>query len=411
MAERGEHPIADGPRLTAVSGRSRLPSAAQRARKEVFSALTSGLRGRRPELEAALATRVHAISDPHEVADPTYLHSLNSAIAASLDHAIASIELSGPRPAAIPPSLFTDARVAARAGVGLDVVLRRYLATSTVLENALVEEAERLDITGAELRRLLNGQATLFDRLIEAVSAEHVRERESWPATIADRRREVVKSLLAGEHVDHSELGYSLDGHHLGLMARGEATPDVMNALAGRLDRWLLAVCREEEPVWACWLGGRAPLEAVHVLGALGELPLQGVLVTVGEPGRDLAGWRLSHRQAKAALPIAESQGQGVVRYADVAVQASILRDDLVTASLHQLYLEPLEKMRDGGEVARETLRAYFAAERNVSSTAAALGIDRGTVTNRIRAVEALYGRLLKEIATDLETALRLAAV
>ncbi len=88
----------------------------------------------------------------------------------------------------------------------------------------------------------------------------------------------------------------------------------------------------------------------------------------------------------------------------------SILRDDLVATSLHQLYLEPLETTPDGGAVARETLRAYFAAERNISSTAAALGVDRRTVSNRIRAIEELFGRPLKDIAAELETALRLDA-
>jgi DNA-binding PucR family transcriptional regulator len=133
------------------------------------------------------------------------------------------------------------------------------------------------------------------------------------------------------------------------------------------------------------------------------------MLVTVGEPGEGFLAWRLSHRQAKAALPIAERQGQPIVRYADVALQASIARDDLVTTSLHQLYLEPLERARDGGKAARETLCAYFAAERNISSTAAALGVDRRTVTNRIRAIEDLFGRPLGDYATDLEIALRLA--
>jgi DNA-binding PucR family transcriptional regulator len=133
-----------------------------------------------------------------------------------------------------------------------------------------------------------------------------------------------------------------------------------------------------------------------------------GVFVTVGEPGEGLAGWRLSHRQAKAAMPIAERRGQAVLSYADVAVLASIARDDLLAASLRQLYLAPLETARDGGKVARETLRAYFTAERNISSTAAALGVDRRTVSNRIRAIEELLGRTLKSSATDLETALRL---
>lgn len=180
--------------------------------------------------------------------------------------------------------------------------------------------------------------------------------------------------------------------------------------LAGKLDRRLLAVCREEEPIWACWLGGRSRLEVQRALRALGEMSLDRVFVTVGEPGEGLAGWRLSHRQAKAALPIAERRGQTVLRYADVVLQASILRDDLAATSLHQLYLEPLEKARDGGKVARETLRAYFAAERNISSTAAALGVDRRTVTNRIRAIEDLLGRPLRDVGTDLETALRLDA-
>ncbi|HWC47817.1 MAG TPA: helix-turn-helix domain-containing protein, partial [Solirubrobacterales bacterium] len=94
----------------------------------------------------------------------------------------------------------------------------------------------------------------------------------------------------------------------------------------------------------------------------------------------------------------------------DVAVLASLLRDDLGATSLRQLYLEPLESMRDGGKAARETLRAYFATQRNVSSTAAALGVDRRTVTNRLRAVEELFGRPLADFATDLEMALRLAA-
>jgi DNA-binding PucR family transcriptional regulator len=137
-------------------------------------------------------------------------------------------------------------------------------------------------------------------------------------------------------------------------------------------------------------------------------MSLDRVFVTVGEPGEGLSGWRLSHRQAKAALPIAERRGQPVLRYGDVALLAAILRDDLVATSLHQLYLEPLERARDGGEVARETLRAYFAAERNISSTAAVLGVDRRTVTNRIRAIESLFGRPLKDFATELETALQL---
>jgi sugar diacid utilization regulator len=191
-------------------------------------------------------------------------------------------------------------------------------------------------------------------------------------------------------------------------MVKGEGARELTAELARSLDRRLLAVRREEEPIWACWLGGRGPLEAERAMRALGDLCPDGVFVTLGEPGEGLSGWRFSHRQAKAALAVAERGGRPVVRYAEVALLASILRDDLIATSLRQLYLEPLEAARDGGEVARETLRAYFAAGQNTSSTAAALGVDRRTVGNRLNAIEALLGRSLRDCATDLEIALRL---
>lgn len=375
---------------------------------EARSTIASRLRERLPELQGAVATRVYAIADPHEVADPAYLQGLNSALAAAVDYRLAVLEVGERRAPAIPPLLLAQARLDARNGVPLDAVLRRYFAGNSLFGDFLVEEAERAEVSSADLRSLLAAQATVSDRLLEAVSEEHGREASNRPANAAERRRECVKRLLAGELVDHSDLGYELDGQHLALMAKGERGQELMRELAGKLDRRLLAVQREEEPKWAGWLGGVRPLAVEQALEALGGLSLDGVLVALGEPGEGLPGWRFSHLQAKAALPIAERRGQPVVRYADVALLAAIARDDLASTSLRRLCLEPLERTRDGGAAARETLRAYFVAERNVSSTAAALGVDRRTVTNRIRAIEDLLGRRLGDFATEMEIALRL---
>lgn len=407
MSERRPHPSVHGSHL-AAAGRSRRASASARSLDEARSALSSRLRERLPELEATITTRVYAISDPRDVTDPTYLQGLHAALPVALDAAIVAIESGERHTPDIPPALLAQARLAARAGVSLDTVLRRYFAGNALFADVLVEEAERAAVPGSAVRRLLRTQATLFDRLLAGVSGEYAREARSRPTDSAERRRECVKRLLAGELADHSELGYDLDAHHHGLMAKGEGVQELVLELAKRLDRRLLAVCREEEPVWACWLGGRRPLATDQVLRALDDVFPDRFIVTVGEPGEGLSGWRFSHRQAKAALSIAERRGQPIVRYADVAVLASIVRDDLVATSLRQLYLAPLERARDGGEAARQTLRAYFAAERNISSTAAALGVDRRTVRNRVRAVEDLYGRPLRALATDLETALRL---
>jgi DNA-binding PucR family transcriptional regulator len=61
--------------------------------------------------------------------------------------------------------------------------------------------------------------------------------------------------------------------------------------------------------------------------------------------------------------------------------------------------------------VLRETLRAYFDAERNTASTAAALGIDRRTVRNRLRTIEGLIERPLGSSLLNLEIALQMDAI
>ncbi len=282
----------------------------KRGLDDAGAALARRLRERLPEIQAAVMTRVYAISDPHDVADPAYLEGLHVALAAAVDYRLTVLEDGERRAPAVPAELIAQARLDARDGVPLDTVLRRYFAGNTLFGDFLVEEAERAEVPSSALRPLLAAQATIGDRLLAAVSAEHAAEVTSRPRSAAERRRECVKRLLAGELVDSSELGYDLDGRHLALMVKGDEAPEVMRALAARLDRRLLAVRREEELTWACWLGGRNRLGAEQAVAALAEISPNQVVATIGEPGEGLAGWRFSHRQAKAALPIAERRGR-----------------------------------------------------------------------------------------------------
>jgi PucR C-terminal helix-turn-helix domain/GGDEF-like domain len=389
-----------------------LHSITPRSFEEVCATIVPRLRARFSEMEENLAHLIEADPDSREVDDPIYLDYLDSLPAnraAVLEYGLAVIELGERRAVDVPSSALTAARLAARAGIPLETILRRYSAGNAFFGDILVEEAERVEASPAALRRLLHRQTTIFDRLHKAVSEEYAREVGNRPMTTAEWRHAYIEELLAGRQPDDAaELGYDLDGHHLGLMAKGDRADEAVRELAKGLDRRLLVDRCGEEPLWACWLGGGRPLETEEALRALDDV-LSDSVIALGEPGEGISGWRLSHRQAKAALPIAERRGRSALRYADVAVLAAILRDDLGRTSLRQLYLEPLERSRDGGKVSRETLRAYFARHRNVSSTAATLGVDRRTVTNRLRAVEELFGCPLEDIATDLEIALRIA--
>jgi sugar diacid utilization regulator len=214
--------------------------------------------------------------------------------------------------------------------------------------------------------------------------------------------------LLEGQRLDTSELPYEFDTFHLGLVAKGPGAEEAIREIARPLDRRLLLVPRGEETVWA-WLGGRRTLDLEDLKRTLSEgLPTE-VSLAIGEPGEGLGGWRFTHRQAKAALPVALHGSEPCVRYVDVALLAAVARDELLATTLRQIYLEPLE--RDGGEVLCRTLRAYLAAERNASSAASALGVRRHTVTSRLRTIEQRLGCSLTTHATEIDTALRLQAL
>ncbi len=363
---------------------------------------------RRDEIEQAILTRVYGVSDTSKVADPEYLDGLRAAVSAALDYGLAGIGRGDERAPPVPPALLVQARMAARTGISLDTVLRRYFAGYAVLGDFLLEEAERGGLLGGTaLKQLLRTQAALLDRLVEAVSQEHASEIESISGGDEDKRAEYVRRLLAGELLDASELDYDLSAHHLGVIATGPEAADAIRDLATFFDCRLLLVNRGERAVWA-WLGGRQKLgpDRVERLTDRG-LPEQ-VSLAIGEPSRGLAGWRLTHQQAQAALPIALRSSERMVRYSDVALLASMLRDDLLAMSLRELYLTPLTAERDGGAVLRETLRAYFAAERNTSSAAASLGVSRRTVANRLHAVEDRIGRPIGAALTEIDAALRL---
>jgi len=369
--------------------------------------LAKRLRARKGEIDQAVLGRVHAVSSIAGSTDPEYVEGLRSAVSAAIEYGIASVEHGDERPPVLPPALLTQARVAASSGISLDTVLRRYFAGYALLGDFLIEETEQAGLGGTTLKRLLRIQATLFDRLIAAITEEYGREAGRRADSPERRRVECVQKLLACEPVDSSELGYEFDAFHLAMSASGPGAAETVRATVGTLDCRLLLIRPDPTTAWA-WLGRRLPLEEPELDRLVTSRSPETAALAVGEQGHGLAGWRLSHRQAVAALSIAQRGPKNPVRYAEVALLASVIRDDLLSTSLHQLYLAPLERERDGGATAREALRAYFAAERNVSSAAAALGVNRNTLAGRLQAIEEKMGRSLASAAADLEAALRL---
>jgi hypothetical protein len=363
---------------------------------------------RREELEAAIVTRIRSDGAPTESDDPEYAEGLRGAIPIAVDYCIAAIERPEANPPPIPAALRAQARVAARNEIPLDTVLRRYFAGYTLLGDLLIEELETAGVRrGADLQRLLRLLAASFDRLLAAISEEYREEEHSRSRSSEQRRAELIQRMLAGEPLNPPGLGYDFGGHHLAVVTKGPGASVALRELAGSLDRRLLLLEREEGMIWA-WMGGKRPpdLEALRRL-LVTKWPAEARLA-IGEPGQGLGGWRLSHQQARAALAVVIRSNENYVRYGDVALLAGVFGDELLATSLREMYLAPLREQRGRGEVLLETLRAYFAADRNVSSAASALGVNRETVRNRLDLIETRLDRTLSSCVAEIETALRL---
>ena len=378
--------------------------------ERVRARLAERLRARRSEIEDAVFARFRDIGfDPTAGEDAEYVTRSRAAVAEAVEYGIMGIAQGEELLDSIPPAAMAQTRRAARNGVSLEKVLLRYNAGRAVLEDFVMQEAEHSDFSSQRiaLRHVLATLAVLLDHLTSSGVNEYQDEVERMAHSPELRRAKRVHRLLAGGHLDAAELGYELDAWHLGVVAMGASATETVRGLAAGLGCELLSVSASQETVWA-WFGSQRRLANADVERLLSVRKPAGVSLAIGEPGKGLDGWRLTHREAQAAMRIALRRPQRLTRFGDVALLAAVLRDKDFARALLEIYLSPLEGQRDGGAVSRETLRAYFAAGCNAATAAAALGRARHTVERRLHAIEQKLGRLLHTCHAELEVALLL---
>jgi PucR C-terminal helix-turn-helix domain/GGDEF-like domain len=368
---------------------------------QIRAELVARLRARSGEIEATVYNWVRRMADPAERDDPEYRAYLRATVAESIDYALLGIEQGEEWEGPIPEAAMVQARRAARTGVKLDAVLRRYAAGDRLVGEFVVDEAAQLP--NEAMRPLVRAQGPHVDRMMAAVATEYMEELERIRRSPAQRVAERVQRLLATDSpADAAGLDYELDVWHLGLVITSPRPDVVVRTLSTGLKRQSLVVPQGNDSAWA-WLGGRArPVvdEVERYLGVLGEVTL-----AVGEPHWGMEGWRLTHHEARAAQQVMMRRPQPLTRASDVILLAAVLRDEMLAQSLRETYLAPLDD-GDSGLGLRETLRAYFDAGFNAATAAAALEVDRHTVQRRLRKVEEALGRVLHSCHAELEVAL-----
>lgn len=277
----------------------------RRSLREGRAVLADRLRARFEELEETALTRIYAVSEPNRSLDPEYVAGLRAAVSAALAYGIAVIETGEGRAPPPPLVLLSQARMAARRGIELEIVLRRYLVGYTLLGDFVGQEAARGDLLDMdEVRQLFRDQSTLIDRLVSTVTAEYRQEERSRPRSQGTRHDERVRDLLAGDLLDTSEFQYDFEAWHVGAVATGPKAVDALRDLARRIDSSTLRSSGGRWITWA-WFGRREKMSSGELehAASIGWPPQ--VALAIGEPGYELTGWRLTHRQAHAALPLA----------------------------------------------------------------------------------------------------------
>lgn len=384
---------------------------------DVLGPVIARLRSRVHEIEKIIYVRIRkAVRDPVGDDNRDYQSGVLAALAAALRYALHAIEQGPPWREPIPLEIAVQARRAAQAGVSLGIIQRRYIAGHGKLGELISEEiaGEGYPGTGQLLHDLRVRQESLLEYLLAAVEGEYLEESQRVASSPEQRRRQIVLSLLAGDPVDGEgleELRYEIHGAwHLGMIATGTRADKALEALARQLRCALLAVPGTEEwTVWA-WLGAPRQLCVEDVERLLPANGAAGVSVTIGEPGRGMKGFCLSHRQARAALVVALRRPQTITRCADVALEAAVLGNEALLEALRETYLSPLSGLRIGRSVACETLRHYFRCARNASSTANSLSVTRPTVKDRLRQIEKALDRPIERCQAELEVVLQLEA-
>src|SRR6476469_8843155 len=325
---------------------------------EIRAELVVRLRARSAEIEDMIFNRVRQLTEPAEGNDPEYRAGLRATVAEAVDYALLGIEHGEEWEGSIPEAAAAQARRAARSGVKLDTVLRRYAAGDRLVGEFILDEASQLP--NEAMRQLLRSQGPHVDRMMAGVSAIYMEELEQMRRSPAQRVAERVKRLLDGNApLDAAGLDYELDAWHLGLVISGTRPDVAARTLAAGLSRQPLVVPRGQDSAWA-WLGGQRRLQVDDVERYLAAGVLGDVKLAVGEPRRGLEGWRLTHHEARAAHQVMMRRPQPLTRASDVVLLAAVLRDELLAKSLRQTYLAPLDDQGDAGVGLRETLRAYF---------------------------------------------------
>ena len=368
------------------------------------------LRARSADIAEQIDTSLPSLGDNPEVySDTDYKNSLFAAITATVHYSLDAIER-GREWGPIPPALAEHARRAARLGMGLGALIRRYLSGHDRFMAFIHDEIALGGFTDHEilLELLTSDIGALAEHVITSIEREYEQEREHVASSPELHRARLVQRLLI-ENVnaaDFGELDYEVDCcWHLGVIALGDNGETALHRLQSASRRRILSIQGDDGAVWA-WLGSKEKLSVSEFERLLSVNGCTGASYAVGEPRHGLAGWRQTHHEAKFAVLIARNESRGVTRCADALPVIGAVQSKAIIEMYEKTYILPLNELYKRGYPARKSLLAYFKYGRSASAAARATKMTARTVQNHLNDARGVLGPPLN--MTGLEIALRL---
>ncbi len=345
--------------------------------------------------------------------------------ASNLEAALSMLRHGIPAARAEPPiAALEHARHMAAHGVSINATLRFYRLGHAWFWDLWVDALGKKVPDGARLAAILRETSAFsfvyLDAISTAVSVELLAERDRRERRITAQREELVLRILAGEAVDAARaertLGLTLSAPHLaftcwadGDPADLERTAAAFAALLGTGRPLLVAQGGAEIAGWQR-LDTDAPDAVRKAIAAAAELP-PGVRVAVGTPGSGLEAFRAGHEEARRAARcarLAGSRAATITSFADIRYVDLLARDLPAARAFVAAELGGLAGGDERSEALRGFLTVLLEKEGDATATAAALGVHRNTVRQRLARAEELRGRPVTRNGAELRAALAL---
>lgn len=256
------------------------------------------------------------------------------------------------------------------------------------------------------------------NRVLRSVSAAHETELATLRASRVQMRRQIMRELLRGEDLGStadlaSTLAYDLSLRHVALIL-----PQCPDHRSRQLMQQARAVVQASASitlplgaaVTAVWLARSTPWTDRTLRDLATALNAEGIVASLGEPGRGIEGFRETFDQAERAEAVRVAWGPdapALLRFVEVQLESMALADvdrarRFVAHELGDLVAEDAAAAR-----LRQTLLVWFETGSHVSA-AAKLKLHEHSVRNRLRRAEEAIGHPLTARRTELQVALRL---